>query len=119
MSKKKTPEELLVICKSYYAAAPFATKSYLALQTKIDYDFISKNWLKITGEQSKNEGWSWNVTDHNKTHYYKDGVSLCGKAKEKEFMKQFDKTRIGSKYFFDCMICEKKRKELSEKKVVK
>lgn len=119
MKKKKTPEELLIICKTYYAAAPFATKLYLALQTKIDYDFISKNWLKITGEQSKNEGWAHDVSSRNKRHYYKYGESLCGKAKEKSFMKGFDKEHEGSKYFFDCMICEKKRKELSEKKVVK
>lgn len=61
----------------------------------------------------KQEGWSNDITKHNaKTHYYKNGVSLCNKATVKKHMKIFDAERVGSKYFKDCCICVKKEKEI-------
>ena len=61
----------------------------------------------------KQEGWSSDVTAvRAKTHYYKNGISLCGKAKTKHFMKNFDKERVGNKFFCDCGICIKKEREM-------
>jgi len=59
-----------------------------------------------------NEGWSNDITVRAKTHYYKNGKSLCGKAGVKKHMKIFDKERIGSKYYCDCMVCVKKQLEI-------
>ena len=59
------------------------------------------------------EGWSNDITaKHTKTHYYKNGTSLCGKAEVKKYMRSFDKERLGNKYFKDCSICIKKQKEI-------
>lgn len=37
------------------------------------------------------EGWSLNITKRQKTHYYKKGVSLCGRAFVEPFMKTLAK----------------------------
>ena len=59
------------------------------------------------------EGWGTDVTAKGaKTHYYKDGKSLCGKAVVKHFMNNFNKERTGSKYSCDCGICIKKQNEI-------
>jgi hypothetical protein len=57
-------------------------------------------------------GWSGNITKKNRrTHYYKNGVSLCGKERVEKHMRVFDATRSGSKYFKDCVLCIKKLNE--------
>lgn len=64
--------------------------------------------------QTDREGWSNNITKRrDRTHYYKNGISLCGLAVAQNFMRSFDKERIGDKYFMDCEICIKKQKELN------
>ena len=56
----------------------------------------------------KQEGWAGDITAKGaKTHYYKDGISLCGKALVKEHMKIFDRERFGSKWVCDCGFCIK------------
>jgi hypothetical protein len=58
------------------------------------------------------EGWDLDVGKKGgKTHYYKNGVSLCGKAETKNYMTNFDKERSGNVYFNDCSTCIKKEHE--------
>lgn len=57
---------------------------------------------------SHNEGWANDITTRNRRHYYKDGVSLCGKAKEKHHMRHFDRDSKGSHYACDCNTCIRK-----------
>jgi len=59
------------------------------------------------------EGWADDITTRNRVHYYKDGVSLCNKAKQKFHMTIY-RDGIGSKWNYDCSICVKKQKELKE-----
>lgn len=63
----------------------------------------------------KNEGWAEDISSHGLRHYYKDGVSLCGRAKEKHFFRNFDKESLGYAFAEDCKLCIKKKKELVEK----
>lgn len=44
----KTKQIQLNKCKAFFQIAPYATKLYMAMKTKIDLDFISKNWEEIT-----------------------------------------------------------------------
>lgn len=46
-----------------------------------------------------------------KTHYYKDGISLCKRVKDTIHLRIFEK-RTGSIYFYDCATCVKKQLEL-------
>ena len=66
-------------------------------------------------EKQSNTGWALDIASRNKTHYYKNGVSLCGKAIEKPYMKHFDIERNGSKYFHDCTLCIKELSLTSKK----
>lgn len=52
-SKKREPSknDLIKFARSVYQSAPFATKLYLAMQTKISIEFIKDNWNEITMEQ--------------------------------------------------------------------
>lgn len=59
------------------------------------------------------EGWSIDITSKNRIHYYKDGVSLCGKSRVKDYMTNFDKTSGFSAMSFDCAYCEKKLNKIS------
>jgi len=57
------------------------------------------------------EGWALDITTKNTTHYYRDGISLCKKAKLKHFMKMYDKNYVGSFFTGECSICAKKIKQ--------
>jgi len=57
------------------------------------------------------EGWSDSIISNSKVHYYKDGISLCGKKYVDNGNRNFE-IRTGSKYFNDCQLCIKKIKEL-------
>jgi hypothetical protein len=57
-------------------------------------------------------GWSLSTISRGKTHYYKDGVSLCGKRKVDLSNRNFDSKRMGNIYFHDCGICIKKEMEI-------
>jgi hypothetical protein len=57
----------------------------------------------------RSEGWS---LSKGKTHYYKNGISLCGYRKLNVSNRVFDSERLGNIYFKDCAICCKKQKEL-------
>lgn len=68
----------------------------------------------MQNNKSKNEGWADDISKYKaKTHYYKDGVSLCGKAIEKPYMRNFNKEKFASKYSCDCVLCIKKLKGIS------
>lgn len=55
--------------------------------------------------QQPREGWADDITKGRaKTHYYKDGKSLCGKATDNFRLRYFE-MRIGSKYAHDCGAC--------------
>lgn len=41
-------EKKLMIARAFFQTAPFATKVYVCLKTKLDMSFVSKNWDKIT-----------------------------------------------------------------------
>jgi len=58
-----------------------------------------------------NEGWSVDITTRGRTHYYKNGVSLCNKVKLKFFM-GIDSDEKGSKWVGHCSICCKKQLKL-------
>jgi hypothetical protein len=59
------------------------------------------------------EGWAIDVASKNRNHYYKDGVSLCGKATQKEYMTGFNKSKDFSVVLgYNCSICEKKINKL-------
>ena len=66
------------------------------------------------------EGWAGDMTAPGKarTHYYKDGISLCGKALVKKHMKFFYKERVGSKWCCDCVFCIKKQLEMIHKEPI-
>lgn len=57
------------------------------------------------------EGWADDITTRAKTHYYKDGESLCGKTKDNFRLKHFKKG-VGDVYANDCSLCVKKEKKL-------
>lgn len=59
------------------------------------------------------EGWSIDVTNKKATHYYKDGVSLCGKEHQKFYMDKFD-TSVDYTVLlgYTCSLCHKKLKKL-------
>jgi hypothetical protein len=61
-----------------------------------------------------NEGWCIDVTSRGRTHYYKDGVSLCGEAREKHFFTNFNKDEDGYAFSKDCKYCIKKLKQLKK-----
>lgn len=55
------------------------------------------------------EGWSIDVTSKNVTHYYKDGISLCGRKRLLFHMDKFDKSKDYSQILgFNCELCLKK-----------
>jgi hypothetical protein len=57
------------------------------------------------------EGWSIDVTNKKATHYYKNGVSLCGKETQKFHLNNFDKSLDYSQVLgFVCSFCHKKLK---------
>lgn len=71
-------------------------------------------WNNMGNTNTSQEGWANDVTAKNmRTHYYKDGVALCGKGVVKHFFKNFDK-RDGSKYFHDCQSCINELKKLND-----
>ncbi len=45
---KQVKSKNILSAKSYYKTAPFATKTYLALQLKMPISFIIDNWAEIT-----------------------------------------------------------------------
>lgn len=47
MKKQLTDKEKLKIAKDFYLSAPFTTKVYMVLKTKLDIAFVSNNWDKI------------------------------------------------------------------------
>jgi hypothetical protein len=54
------------------------------------------------------EGWSVDVTNKRATHYYKEGVSLCGKDTQKFYMTKFDKSTDYTQILGSvCNLCEK------------
>ena len=57
------------------------------------------------------EGWGNDITSRGKTHYYKDGESLCGIVKDSFRVRTFSKG-IGDVYANDCAICVKREKKL-------
>lgn len=76
----------------------------------------NKNCLQ-KNEHPTREGWVDDISSHGLRHYFKDGFSLCGRAKEKHFFRHFDKETIGSEFACDCKLCIKKLKKLREKKI--
>lgn len=58
----------------------------------------------------RKEGWSDSIISRSKTHYYVDGVSLCGRKGVDRGNRNFE-IRTGSKFFNDCELCIKKLKE--------
>ena len=66
------------------------------------------------------EGWSIDVTNKKATHYYRNGVSLCGKETQKFYMDKFDKSPDYSQVLgYVCSFCHKKlKKELLKQKEV-
>lgn len=65
------------------------------------------------------EGWSLSVIKGGKTHYFRNGVSLCGKSKVNRGNKRFDKDRMGNVFFHDCATCVKyEYMELTQQKEV-
>lgn len=59
------------------------------------------------------EGWSIDINSRAKTHYYKDGKSLCGRVEIKKHMRNFSKQK-GSIYFEQCPTCVKKQLAILE-----
>jgi hypothetical protein len=58
------------------------------------------------------EGWSIDITNKRATHYYRNGVSLCGKETQKFYMGNFDKSIEYSQILGSvCSLCEKKLKK--------
>ena len=59
-------------------------------------------------------GWSGDISapHSEKTHYYVDGVALCGKRKLKPYMNLHGSHSIGSIQAKQCSICIKKHKEI-------
>ena len=59
------------------------------------------------------EGWSGSYigyTASTRIHYFKNGISLCGRKRQDSGHLHFDKERAGSPKSYDCMFCIKKRK---------
>lgn len=55
------------------------------------------------------KGWSINITSKKATHYYKNGVSLCGKAQLQFFMDKLDDDINYSQVLGSvCSLCYKK-----------
>lgn len=73
--------------------------------TKINNQ-ITKNKMKIK------EGWSIDITNKKATHYYRGGVSLCGKETQKFYMDNFD-TNIDYTQILGsiCSFCHRKLKK--------
>lgn len=66
------------------------------------------------------EGWGVDVTNKKATHYYKDGVSLCGKERQKFYMDKFDTRENYTMLLgYTCSLCQKKLKSLYDNKVSK
>ncbi len=63
------------------------------------------------------EGWADNITGlYGKySHYYKDGISLCGKWEQTFFMTNFNKDDLHYSHSYYCSICERRRKKLNVK----
>ncbi len=56
-----------------------------------------------------NEGWSIDITKKGAVHYYKNGMSLCGKKILREYMKHFDsRPNFSAVLGYPCSICSKK-----------
>jgi hypothetical protein len=62
------------------------------------------------------QGWCNDITglSGRRRHYYKNGISLCGKHKVKHFFNIFDPDSPGDKYTQDCCICIKRLKILRQ-----
>lgn len=54
----------------------------------------------------KEEGWCVDIASNNKTHYYKNKVSLCGVQKQKHYFNNLQ-IREGNKWAQDCRKCIK------------
>ena len=66
-------------------------------------------------KKDNKEGWSDSIiTYKNPIHYYKNGVSLCGKAVIDNGHKNFDKSKkyLNDKFCGYCVLCIKKLIEL-------
>lgn len=42
-------ERNILKAKTFYSSAPYSTKTYMALKTKLPIKFIQDNWMTITG----------------------------------------------------------------------
>jgi len=70
----------------------------------------------MSKDKQSNEGWSIDITNKRATHYYKNGVSLCGKEIEKFYMDNFNKSIEYSQVLgFHCILCEKKLRKDANK----
>jgi hypothetical protein len=65
------------------------------------------------------EGWSDSIVGigNKAIHYFKDGVSLCGRKKVDRGHRHFDKSdrNLSDKYSGHCVLCIKKQRQLIEK----
>lgn len=86
-------------------------KKQLLKKLKYKIEAIPK---KIITMKKQKIGWSDDITGTSGklSHYYIDGVSLCGKWVLKHFMKVRDSETKGSKPTMHCMRCENKRAKL-------
>jgi len=67
---------------------------------------------KLNFKMEIKEGWSIDITNKNATHYYREGISLCGKATQKFYMDKFEKSVDYSQVLgFSCRFCYKKLKK--------
>lgn len=60
----------------------------------------------------KRQGWSTDITKRGVDHYYLDGISLCGKARDNFHLKHFDPNPLRYSHSGCCLICLKKGKLL-------